>query len=131
MKVSTLIVGMLTLSAIAVGVGAQELGAPRTILQRVDSSVPGREAIAAVADFQPHATTGWHTHPGDMVGYVLQGSLTIQIAGQPTVKLGVGQTVIVPAGVAHSDTAANGAARMLTSYFVVKGQPLNSPAAQR
>jgi quercetin dioxygenase-like cupin family protein len=132
MKGSTLIVGLVVLVGITAGVAAQQSGAPRTILQRLDSSIPGREAIASVADFQAGASTGWHTHPGDMVGYVLQGSLTIEIEGQPTVTHGVGQTVIIPAGVPHSDTAsADGAARMLASYFVVKGQPLNTPATRR
>jgi quercetin dioxygenase-like cupin family protein len=52
---------------------AQQVGAPRTIVQRQDMSVAGHEAIAAIADFQPGTSAGWHTHPGEMVGYVVGG----------------------------------------------------------
>ena len=74
MKLTTAALVMLSLAGIVVGVAAQQRGAPRTILQRADLSLPSHEVITAVADFQPGAATGRHAHPGEMVGYILEGT---------------------------------------------------------
>jgi quercetin dioxygenase-like cupin family protein len=119
-------VGVMAVFVIAAGVVAQPLSAPRTILQRVDASVKGHEAIASVANFEAGASTSWHTHPGEMVGYVVRGTIVVEIQGQPTVTRRAGESIIIPARVAHRDTASpDGPAQMFASYFVEKGQPLN------
>ena len=66
MKPSTIIVIALSLSAIAAGPVnsvAQQTGFKRTVLQQVDLSVPGREAVTAIAELQPGVSAGRHTHP--------------------------------------------------------------------
>ncbi len=126
MKLTTAAGVMLALAGLVVGVAAQQRGAPRTILQRADLSVPGHEVITAVAEFSPGSTTGRHTHPGEMVGYVFEGTLVIEQDGKST-TLTTGHTVIIPAGVAHNNTNNTTLpARMLATYVVEKGQ-----AAQR
>lgn len=128
MKLTTAVVVMLTLAGLTVGVVAQQRGAPRTILQRADVSVPGHEVITAVAEFSPGSTTGRHTHPGEMVGYVLEGTVVVEQDGKSTI-LTTGQTVIIPAGVAHNNTNnSNLMARMLATYVVEKSKPLNEPS---
>src|SRR5207244_13187867 len=71
MKPSTLII-VAAIAAIAVGIGAQQTGFKRTVIQQENLSVPGREAVTAIAEFQPGATVGQHTHPGEEIGYVLE-----------------------------------------------------------
>jgi quercetin dioxygenase-like cupin family protein len=112
------------------GVRALQLGAPRTILHRADvASLPGHEIVETVADFQPSATTGSHTHPGEMVGYVLEGTVRVEVQGQSPVTLSAGQSLIIPAGVVHTDTnTGRTVARMLATYVVEKDKPLNTPA---
>jgi hypothetical protein len=44
--------------------GAQQSGFKRTVLQQGDLSMAGHESVTAVAEFQPGATVGRHTHPG-------------------------------------------------------------------
>jgi quercetin dioxygenase-like cupin family protein len=109
------------------GAYAQQRGAPRTIFQRADSAVPGYEVVAAGAEFQPDATTGWHTHPGEMVGYLLEGTLVVEQEGRLATTLEAGKTFIIPAGIVHNDTnTGRTVARMLATYVVEKGKPLNS-----
>ena len=41
--------------------------------------MPGREIVQAIAEFQPHATVGWHTHPGEEGGYLLEGEFLFEV----------------------------------------------------
>jgi quercetin dioxygenase-like cupin family protein len=75
---------------------------------------------------------GWHTHPGEEAGYVLEGSLVFDFAGKPTVTLTAGQTFLVPAGAAHNATNSGAArARVLATYIVDKGKPLATAVVQK
>ena len=120
----------LTLAGI-VCVGAQQAGFKRTVLQQGDLSVPGREEVTAVAEFQPGATVGRHTHPGEEIGYILEGSVLLEQEGKPPVTLGAGKTFLIPSGTAHNATNMGSTqARVLATYIVEKGKPLATPVAK-
>jgi len=107
---------------------AQQPGFKRTVLQQGNLSVPGREIVTAVAEFQPGATVGRHTHPGEESGYVLEGTIVLEQEGKPNVTLGVGQTFLIPAGTVHNATSSGSSqARVLATYIVEKGKPLATP----
>ncbi len=80
---------------------AAKPGFTRTVLQKVDSSAPGREAVQITAEFAAGVGTGRHTHPGEEVGYVLEGPFTFTIEGKPPVTLKTGDHFFVPAGTIH------------------------------
>ena len=42
---------------------------------------------AAIAEIQPSAAAGRHTHPGEEIGYVLNGPVVIEIDGKPAIAL--------------------------------------------
>src|SRR3954453_7955193 len=69
---------------------AQQPGFKRVELQRHDLGTPGREVVQVRAEFDAGASVGKHTHPGEEFGYVLEGTLELEIAGKPnaTVKAG-------------------------------------------
>ena len=77
------------------------------------------------AEFDPGAAIGKHTHPGEEFGYLLEGTLELQVEGAPTRTLKAGDTFFVPAGTVHAarDTGAKGA-KVLATYVVEKGKPL-------
>ena len=53
--------------------------AQRTVLERHDQSgVPGKEIVIGSAILPAGTAIGYHTHPGDEAGYVLQGYLDIE-----------------------------------------------------
>lgn len=114
-----------------VGAGAlaaQQAGFTRTVLQQADISAPGREAVTARAEFQaPGASVGRHTHFGEEIGYVQEGTLTIEIDGATkTVK--AGEAFIIPNGKPHNATNAGpGKASIVVTYIVEKGKPLATP----
>jgi quercetin dioxygenase-like cupin family protein len=104
---------------------AQAPGITRTDLQRHDLSAPGREVIQVRVDFDPGAAFGKHTHPGEEIIYVIEGTLEYEVEGKPPVKLKAGDVLFIPAGTVHAAKnvgSSNGAE--LATYIVEKGKPL-------
>ena len=112
-------------------VAAQQPAFKRTVLQQADISVPGREVVSAVAEFESRATPGMHTHFGEEIGYVIEGTFLIEQAGKPSITLHDGGSFLIPAGTAHNATNTGaGKGRILATYIVEKGKPL-ATAAQK
>jgi len=129
MKKPSVIVLSVVVACAAAGVYAQQAGFKRTVLQQADISMPGREVITAVGEFQPGATPGRHTHPGEEVSYVLDGSVVLEVAGKPDRTVRAGEAFIIPAGVVHNATnKGTTPARIVANYIVEKGKPLATPA---
>jgi quercetin dioxygenase-like cupin family protein len=102
----------------------QPPGIMRTDLQRHDLSSPGREVIQNRVDISPEAPAFRHTHPGEEVIYVLEGSLEYQIEGQPPRTYTAGEVLLVPPETVHSvRNVGNGNAAELATYVVEKGKP--------
>jgi quercetin dioxygenase-like cupin family protein len=102
-----------------------QTGIKRTDLQRHDLGTTGREAIQVRVDFDPGAAFGKHTHPGEEIIYVLEGSLEYEIKGKPPVTLEAGDVFFVPAGTIHAarNVGTSNAAELAT-YVVEKGKPV-------
>jgi quercetin dioxygenase-like cupin family protein len=106
-------------------VRSQQTGIKRTELQRHDLSIPGREAVQVRADFLPGTAVPRHTHPGDELVYVLEGTLEFQIEGQPPVTVKAGEVFFIPAGSVHTaKNVSSGNSTAMSTYIVEKGKPL-------
>src|SRR5215213_5788480 len=81
---------------------AQQPGVKRTDLQRHDLSVPGREVIQVRVELAPGVAFPKHSHPGEEIVYVLEGSLEYVVEGEPPVTLQAGDVLFIPAGTIHS-----------------------------
>jgi quercetin dioxygenase-like cupin family protein len=126
MKTVALVAVAIALTGI---VTAQQPAFKRTVLQQADISVPGREVVSAVAEFEPRATPGMHTHFGEEIGYVIEGTFLVEQAGKPPVTLQAGGSFLIPAGTVHNATNTGaGKGRILATYIVEKGKPLATPA---
>jgi quercetin dioxygenase-like cupin family protein len=107
---------------------AQQPGFTRTMLQKGDVSAPGQEAVQVRAEFTPGAAAGKHTHPGQELGYILEGTLLLEVDGKPPVTLNAGDYFFVPAGIIHDGkNIGTGNAKVLATYVVEKGKPLATP----
>jgi quercetin dioxygenase-like cupin family protein len=127
------VAGLVAVAAllIAGAVSAQQPGFKRTVVQQSDLSTAGKEVVQAIAEFEPKATVGRHTHPGEEVGYVLEGSILLEVEGKPSVTLAAGKGFVIPVGTVHNATAnGSGKSRVLATYIVEKGKPLATPAAK-
>jgi len=104
---------------------AQVPGFKRVELQKKDLSIQGREVVQARGEFEPGAAVPQHTHPGEEIGYVLEGSLELEVAGKPSVTLKAGDAFFVPAETIHSGkNVGGGSTKVLSTYVVEKGKPL-------
>jgi quercetin dioxygenase-like cupin family protein len=104
---------------------SQQLGIKRTDLQRHDLSTPGREAVQVRVDLDPGVAFGKHTHPGEEIIYVLQGSLEYQIEGKPPATLKAGDVLFIAAGTVHAArNVGTAVGSELATYIVEKGKPL-------
>ncbi len=131
MRRALAIVAAIALVGVAASVGAQQAALfSRTEVQRGDLSTPGHEVVTVIADMKPGGTPGWHTHPGEEVTYVLQGTVTISQAGKPDQTVAAGKAFIIPAGTVHNATNTGKAdVKLLVNYIVEKGKPLATPTA--
>ena len=104
---------------------SQQTAIKRTELQRHDLSVRGREVIQMRGDFPAGVATPKHTHPGEELVYVLEGTLEFQLEGQPPATLKPGEVLFIPAGTIHiAKNVASGDSAALSTYIVEKGKPL-------
>lgn len=107
------------------GAVQQAPGLWRTDLQQQELSIPGREVVQQRVDIGPEAPAVRHTHPGEEIIYILEGSLEYQIDGQPPKTFNAGDALTVPAGVVHAvRNVGSGNAAELATHVVEKGKPL-------
>lgn len=97
----------------------------RTVLQRHDLSVPGREVVQVRVDIPPGSAFPKHSHPGEEMVYMIEGELEYQLDGKPPVTLRVGEVLFIPTGTVHSvKNVGSGNGAELATYIVEKGKPL-------
>jgi len=103
----------------------QAPGLWRADLQQHDLSVPGREVVQQRVWIGPEAAPVKHTHPGEEIIYILEGSLEYQVEGQPTRTCNAGDALTIPAGAVHAvRNVGSGNASELATYVVEKGKPV-------
>src|SRR5688500_14924868 len=78
------LLGVVTIVSLVSQTGAQTpAGFSRKQLQQADLSIPGKECVMAIGEFQPGVAIGRHTHPGEEITYLLEGTILLQIEGKP------------------------------------------------
>ena len=109
---------------------AQQPAFKRTVLQTVELSVAGREAVTGKAEIPAGLQAGPHTHPGEEIGYVLEGTVTIELDGtKKTLK--AGEAFAIPAGKVHNAiNTGSSQVTIVSTYIVEKGKPLATPVKQ-
>jgi quercetin dioxygenase-like cupin family protein len=125
MAVAMLIVGSCLALQVARAQDAGMTGIKRTDLQQHDLSIPGREIVQVRVDIAPGMLAPDHSHPGEEIVYVIEGSLEYRLKGKPPVTLKAGEVLFIPAGTVHSAKNVGSVnAAELATYIVEKGKPL-------
>lgn len=128
MTVSRSFVVAFAVSVAVAGLAAQQPTFKRTVLQQVDLSIPGKEVVTAHVEIPAGVAIGAHTHFGEEIGFVVEGSVTVILEGKPMTKK-AGEAFLIPAGKVHdAKNETSGGARLAVSYVVDKGKPLATPA---
>jgi quercetin dioxygenase-like cupin family protein len=97
----------------------------RTEVQRGPSSIPGREIVQVLTLIPAGVESGWHTHPGEEVGYLLAGTVQMMIEDRETLLLNAGDGFLIPPGTPHNalDLGPE-TGQMLSTYIVEVGKPI-------
>jgi quercetin dioxygenase-like cupin family protein len=97
----------------------------RTELQRAASSIPGREIVQVLTEIPEGVQSGWHMHPGEEVGYILAGTVEMEIEGHSTLTLHAGDPFLMPPRTPHNATDLGpGTGQMLSTPIVEADEPL-------
>lgn len=130
---TAVIAGAMLIAGVAVGIAVDRTafaqqpqpGIKRTILQRVDE--PGAsnyEAVMAIAEIPPGMSSGRHKHPGIELAYILDGSMTVEHDGSPTITVKAGDAVMNKAEVHNAKNTGTKPVKILAVYLVEKGKPM-------
>lgn len=116
-----------TLALLLVTPAAQQPTVTRKILLKQDSPIPGYEQDLVAVEIPPNGREGRHTHPGSVIIYVQEGTLTFDNEGKPTATYNPGDTLYVePDKIHEGRNNGNKPVKVLATFLVKKGLPMTS-----
>lgn len=124
----TAVVASLAIVALPRPADAQ-IGLERKIVLQQDAAIPGYEIVVAKVSIAVGGREGRQSHSGTLVGYILEGELTLELEGQPTKIVKAGEaTFIEPFQVHKGFNKGSVPIKGLVTFIVEKGKPLTKPA---
>jgi quercetin dioxygenase-like cupin family protein len=129
-----LFTGVALMTASIAGLHAQQDAVPSSsgkvdqIVLEALSDAAGKEVWMATASFPAGAKVPRHFHYGDEIHYVLEGSWTSEVDGQPPLTKKAGEWDMVKREVVHSGTVGNTPVKLLVIVIGDKGKPTTTAA---
>ena len=100
----------------------------RNVVLKQDMSLPNHEGVMALVELPPGAAEGKHTHPAEVFAFVLEGTISLENEGNPTVTLKAGDVFYIAPGKVHQAINNGTVTAKLAAVFVAeKGKPLSTP----
>jgi quercetin dioxygenase-like cupin family protein len=103
-----------------------------TLLTRELPDMPGKEVVMLTVSYLPGGASLPHRHDAEVFVYVLEGSVVMQVDGEPAQTLGVGQTFHEGPTDVHRQSAnasATQPAKLLVFMIKDKNKPVTFPVA--
>jgi quercetin dioxygenase-like cupin family protein len=98
------------------------------------AGIPGKELVLTQVQYVPGGASAPHRHDANVLVYVLEGEVEMQVEGQAPVRLGPGQTFYEGPDDVHLKSAnlsAVGPAKFLAFTVKDKGKPNTRAVAPR
>ena len=109
---------------------AQAPTVKRTVLLQHDTSAPGYEAVLVAVEIPVGGREGRHTHSGTAMIHVLEGAITLDYEGKPTVTYKAGESFFVDAGKVHEGiNKGTVPSKAIATFVIPKGQPVTTQVA--
>ena len=86
-------------------------------------STSGHEVIVSRVKIPPNSSLPKHWHPGEEIGYVLEGTVTLWMKGKESVTLKKGDTMKIPFKQIHTAITSEEGATVLVFRVHIKGEP--------
>jgi quercetin dioxygenase-like cupin family protein len=120
-------------AAVAPAAAGPRAGAPAPVRKPMFDTplegLQGHTGIMYVTDFLPGAYAARHSHPGYEFNYILKGSVTFMVDGQPPFTLTVGQGTYNPRDRIHAvkNASATEPAQLVAVLINDTGKPIAVP----
>ena len=125
---SRLIFWAAILAMIAVCVAAPT-AAKFTELQRHEIPGTALDGVTTVIEIPPGVTSARHSHPGADFGFLIEGTIVLQVDGKPPLTLKAGDVFFTERGHIHNArNIGTTTARAVDTYVVDRGKPGITPA---
>ena len=133
---SALVVGLILLAA-GMDAGAvlarENTSAPKVEAQHILTSplegVPGKEVDIEIYTFPPGSSVPWHIHPdAHEFDHELEGTLTLEVKGEPPRNLKAGESVYLRPNVVHRGW--NQSTTETAKVYVVRIKPVGKPLTE-
>jgi len=122
-----IVVALSILALLPVTPAAQQPTVTRKILLKQDSPVPGYEEALVMVEIPSGGREGRHTHPGSVIIYVQEGTLTFDNEGKPTATYKPGDSLYVePDKIHEGHNNGNTPVKVLATFLLKKGLPMTS-----
>jgi quercetin dioxygenase-like cupin family protein len=102
-------------------------GTVQPLLTQDLPDIPGKEVVVLTVTYLPGGASLPHRHDADVFVYVLEGSVVMQVDGQPAVTLRSGQTFHESPADIHRQSA-NASATQPAKFVVFMIKDKNKPA---
>jgi quercetin dioxygenase-like cupin family protein len=112
---------------------AAEIAPPAKVTQLMTcdlEGVPGKEMLVLIVEYPPGGVTPPHRHDASVFVYVLEGAVTMQVAGGPPVTVRAGETFTEQPGDVHvtsANASSSAPAKFLVYMVKNKGAPPSTP----
>ncbi|MEJ5975195.1 cupin domain-containing protein [Novosphingobium sp. PS1R-30] len=133
MRHALALLGLIAAQAVLADTPASAPPPPMDVHYDVPQDKGPQHVNAVLRVFPVGGSSGWHTHPGAEIAYLIEGEMTLERAGQPTRTLHAGESFMVPRGLAHNGANIGKVpARLAITYVTDKDAPVRSltPAPQ-
>ena len=126
-RISAIAVAVGTLGALVLQAQTPPPQVKRTVVLKQDASFPDREGVMILAELPVGASEGKHTHFAEVFAFVLEGTISQESEGFPTVTLKAGDVFHVLPGKVHNATNNGTVTAKLAAVLVAeKGKPLTT-----
>jgi quercetin dioxygenase-like cupin family protein len=85
------------------------------------TAAEGKQLVVLLAEVPPNDTGSGHSYPGDEIVYILEGSVTFTLDGQPDVTLKAGETCHIPAKQIHFGKTGSDGLKFLSIHVEETG----------
>ena len=130
MKILAPVLVLLAWSVAVPGAAFAQTPPPVPLFEQALPDMPGKELTLVEVALPPGGASPAHRHNAHVVVYVLEGSIVMQVAGQPAQTLGVGQTFYEKPDDIHTvgrNASTTKPAKFLVFMVKAKGSPVSLP----
>jgi quercetin dioxygenase-like cupin family protein len=109
--------------------GAAQRAAKWKELQRHEIPGTALEGVTTIIEIPPGGISARHSHPGEDFGYLIEGTIVLQVDGKEPVTLKAGDVFETERGRVHNArNVGTTTARAVDTYVIDKGKPGVIPA---